>query len=80
MARESVEKMDSCETISIFVYENVRTKRFTPFWWSPEVAFWDMAYKTFRYENGKTRHRHPFQPPHQDEVDGDRSRSAHGGP
>ncbi len=63
MARESVEKMDRCETISIFVYENVLTKRFTPFWWSPEVAFWDMAYKTFRYENGKHVTDIPFSRP-----------------
>ncbi len=63
MAREATEKMDSCETISIYVYENVLTKRFTPFWWSPEVAFWDMAYKTFRYENGKHVLDKPFSRP-----------------
>ncbi|MGA6926204.1 MAG: saccharopine dehydrogenase NADP-binding domain-containing protein [Desulfosarcina sp.] len=63
MAREAVEKMDRCETISIFVYENVLTKRFTPFWWSPEVAFWDMAYKTFRYENGLHVTDKPFSRP-----------------
>ncbi|MEE4113213.1 MAG: saccharopine dehydrogenase C-terminal domain-containing protein, partial [Desulfobacteraceae bacterium] len=63
MAREAVEKMDRCETISIFVFENVLTKRFTPFWWSPEVAFWDMAYKTFRFENGKHVLDKPFSRP-----------------
>ena len=63
MAREAVEKMDRCETISIYVYENVLTKRFTPFWWSPEVAFWDMAYKTFRFENGKHVTDKPFSRP-----------------
>lgn len=63
MAREAVEKMDRCETISIFVYENVLTKRFTPFWWSPEVAFWDMAYKTFRFEDGKHVTDKPFSRP-----------------
>jgi saccharopine dehydrogenase (NAD+, L-lysine-forming) len=63
MAREAVEKMDRCETISIFVFENVLTKRFTPFWWSPEVAFWDMAYKTFRYENGQHVSDKPFSRP-----------------
>jgi len=63
MAREAVEKMDRCETISIFVFENVLTKRFTPFWWSPEVAFWDMAYKTFRFENGKHLTDKPFSRP-----------------
>lgn len=63
MARQAVEKMDRCETISIFVFENVLTKRFTPFWWSPEVAFWDMAYKTFRFENGKHVTDKPFSRP-----------------
>ena len=63
MAREATDKMDRCETISIFVFENVLTKRFTPFWWSPEVAFWDMAYKTFRYENGKHILDKPFSRP-----------------
>jgi len=63
MAREAVEKMDRCETISIFVFENVLTKRFTPFWWSPEVAFWDMAYKTFRFENGQHVTDKPFSRP-----------------
>ena len=63
MAREAVEKMDSCQNISIYVYENVLTRRFTPFWWSPEVAFWDMAYKTFRYENGVHVTDKPFSRP-----------------
>ncbi len=63
MAREAVEKMDRCETISIFVFENVLTKRFTPFWWSPEVAFWDMQYKTFRFENGQHVTDKPFSRP-----------------
>ena len=63
MAREATEKMDRCETISVFVYENVLTRRFTPFWWSPEVAFWDMAYKTFRYEDGKHIMDKPFSRP-----------------
>ncbi len=63
MAREAVDKMDRCETISIYVYENVMTKRFTPFWWSPEVAFWDMAYQTFRFENGRHVTDKPFSRP-----------------
>jgi saccharopine dehydrogenase (NAD+, L-lysine-forming) len=63
IARESTDKLETCETISIFVYENVLTKRFTPFWWSPEVAFWDMAYQTFRYENGKHVIDKPFSRP-----------------
>jgi saccharopine dehydrogenase-like NADP-dependent oxidoreductase len=63
IARESTEKMDRCESISICIYENVMTKRFMPFWWSPEVAFWDMAYKTFRFENGQHVVDQPFSRP-----------------
>jgi len=70
IARESVEKMDRCESISICIYENVMTKRFTPFWWSPEVAFWDMAYKTFRFENGKHVIDKPFSRPVRMKLEG----------
>jgi len=63
MARESVEKLDACESISICLYEGLKTKRFTPFWWSPEVAFGDMAYKTFRFENGSHLVDKPFSRP-----------------
>jgi saccharopine dehydrogenase-like NADP-dependent oxidoreductase len=63
MAREAADKMDSCDTIGIYVYEGLKTKRFTPFWWSPEVAFGDMAYKTFRYENGLHVKDKPFSRP-----------------
>ncbi len=63
IARESVDKMDTCDTIGIFVYEGVWTERFTPFWWSPEVAFGDMAFKTFRYENGAHVTDKPFSRP-----------------
>jgi saccharopine dehydrogenase-like NADP-dependent oxidoreductase len=63
IARESVDKLDACDTIGIYVFEGVWTKRFTPFWWSPEVAFSDMAYRTFRYENGKHVIDKPFSRP-----------------
>ena len=63
ITRESVDKMDTCDTIGIFVYEGVWTERFTPFWWSPEVAFGDMAFKTFRYENGAHVTDKPFSRP-----------------
>jgi saccharopine dehydrogenase (NAD+, L-lysine-forming) len=63
IARESVDKLDTCDTISICVYEGLKTERFTPFWWSPEVAFGDMAYKTFRYENGAHVTDKPFSRP-----------------
>jgi saccharopine dehydrogenase-like NADP-dependent oxidoreductase len=63
IARESVDKLDACEHIGIYVYEGVWTRRFTPFWWSPEVAFGDMAFKTFRFENGNIITDQPFSRP-----------------
>lgn len=63
MARDAVDRMDTCDTIGIYVYEGLKTRRFTPFWWSPEVAFKDMAYKTFRFENGTHVVDKPFSRP-----------------
>ena len=63
MARESVDKLDACDTIGIYVFEGVWTERFTPFWWSPEVALSDMGYQTFRYENGRHVKDKPFSRP-----------------
>ena len=63
IARESVDEMDSCDQIGIYIYEGVWARRYTPFWWSPEVAFGDMAYNTFRFENGKIIEDVPFSRP-----------------
>jgi len=63
LARESVDKMDSCDKIGIYVYDGVWAKRFTPFWWSPEVALGDMGYVTFRCEDGKIIKDIPFSRP-----------------
>ena len=63
IARESVDKMDTCDTIGIYVYEGLWTERFTPFWWSPDVALVDMGYKTFRFENGAHVTDEPFSRP-----------------
>ncbi len=63
MAREAVDKLDACDTIGIYVFEGVWTEKFTPFWWSPEVALSDMGYRTFRYENGRHVIDKPFSRP-----------------
>ena len=63
IARESADKLDTCDHIGIYVYEGVWARRFTPFWWSPEVAFGDMAFKTFRFENGNIIADEPFSRP-----------------
>lgn len=63
ITREAVEKMDSCETIQIHVYEGVWAKRFVPFWWSPEVAFQDMSDTAFCFEDGQIKETEPFSRP-----------------
>jgi saccharopine dehydrogenase-like NADP-dependent oxidoreductase len=63
LVRKSVEKVDTCDFIGIYFYDGFLTKRFIPFWWSPEVALGDMAYKTFRYENSTFVTDAPFSRP-----------------
>ena len=63
IAREAVEKVDRCDHIGIYIYEGLWANRFTPFWWSPQVAFGDMAFRTFRYENGRIITDKPFSRP-----------------
>ncbi len=63
ITRDSVELLDSCETIQIHIYEGVWAKRFLPFWWSPEVAFQDMCDPAYCYENGKLIETEPFSRP-----------------
>lgn len=63
LVRESVEKLDSCDFIGIYFYDGFLSKRFIPFWWSPEVALGDMMYKTFRYENREIVTDVPFSRP-----------------
>jgi saccharopine dehydrogenase (NAD+, L-lysine-forming) len=63
IVRESTELLDSCERIEMNVYEGVWSEQFIPFWWSPEVAFEDMAADPTRFENGKFVDTTPFANP-----------------
>lgn len=63
LVRDCVEELDSCDFIGIYFYDGFLTKRFIPFWWSPEVALSDMAYQTFRYEHGHLVTDAPFSRP-----------------
>ena len=60
ITRETTEKMDTCDTIQIHVYEGVWAKRFLPFWWSPEVALGDMSCPAYCYEDGQMKETEPF--------------------
>ena len=63
ITRETVEQMDTCETIQIHIYEGVWAKRFLPFWWSPEVAYGDMSCPAYCYEKGQIKETEPFSHP-----------------
>jgi saccharopine dehydrogenase-like NADP-dependent oxidoreductase len=63
VTREAVDKFDSVDTIAILVYEGIWTKRFVPFWWSPDTAFGDMAADPIIYRNGKFEKVAPFNNP-----------------
>jgi len=63
IVREATELVDSCDSIEMNVYEGVWSKKFIPFWWSPEVAFEDMATNPTRFENGNFVETAPFSNP-----------------
>ena len=63
VTREAVDKFDSVDTIVIYVYDGIWSKRFIPFWWSPDTAFGDMAADPVVFENGKFKHVPPFNNP-----------------
>ncbi len=60
IARQSVDQLDSCDSIEIFVYDGIWSKKFIPFWWSPETAFGDMAARPIIYDHGEFKRYSPF--------------------
>jgi len=70
LTREACDKFDSVETISIFVYDGIWSKKFIPFWWSPETAFGDMAAEPVIFENGEFKFVPPFNNPQMTEFKG----------
>jgi saccharopine dehydrogenase (NAD+, L-lysine-forming) len=63
VVRETTETLDACDSIEMNVYEGVWSKKFIPFWWSPEVAFDDMGEVPTRFVNGKFVDTEPFANP-----------------
>ena len=53
LVREVTEKFDSVDTIEMNVYEGVWSKKFIPFWWSPDVAFADMEEVPTQFKDGR---------------------------
>lgn len=63
MARKAVNELDECDTIAMYVYEGVLSKRFIPYWWSPVVALCDMEEDAYAFENGEHIRTKPFSRP-----------------
>ena len=62
-ARDAMRYLDRCDTINMYVWEGVKAKRFLPFWWSPEVAYADMADDAFPFVDGEIVASKPFELP-----------------
>jgi len=63
LTRHGVDKLDSCDRIDIFVYDEIWSKKFIPFWWSPETAFADMAAEPIAFKDGEFKRYPPFNNP-----------------
>ncbi|MCF8069668.1 MAG: saccharopine dehydrogenase NADP-binding domain-containing protein [Desulfobacterales bacterium] len=63
LTREACDKFDTVDTITIAVYDGIWSKKFIPFWWSPETAFADMAAEPVVFENSKFKRVPPFNNP-----------------
>ncbi len=70
VTREAVAKMDSVDKIEIFVYDAIWSKKFIPFWWSPQTAFGDMAARPITYRNGEFVQVKPFNNPEMTDFKG----------
>ena len=63
LAKNAADKLEKLEAITIYIYDSIWTKKFIPFWWSPETAFGDMAAEPIYYENGEYKLAEPFSDP-----------------
>ena len=61
--RDAMKYLDTCDTIYNIVWEGVESKRFQPFWWSPETAIQDMQQKPYIFEDGRIFEGEPFEDP-----------------
>ena len=63
VVREITDRFDTVDSIEMNVYEGVWSNKFVPFWWSPDVAFADMAEKPVRFIDGKHIYTRQFDNP-----------------
>ena len=61
--RDAMKYLDTCDTIYNIVWEGVESKRFQPFWWSPETAIQDVQQKPYIFEDGRIFEGEPFEDP-----------------
>ncbi|MCG8482164.1 MAG: saccharopine dehydrogenase NADP-binding domain-containing protein [Clostridia bacterium] len=62
-SRYSMRYLDTCDSITMCVFEGVKAKRFLPFWWSPVTAYGDMSEEAVAYINGELVYTEPFSDP-----------------
>ena len=62
VARHTMRYLDTCHTIKVLYHEGLRTKRFIPFWFSPESALFCMANPGWAYVDGKLIKTKPYEP------------------
>jgi len=60
LVRNAADELDVCEKVIILHYGSIKTKKFIPFWWSPEVALHDLMDERVIFENGKYKTLEPF--------------------
>jgi saccharopine dehydrogenase-like NADP-dependent oxidoreductase len=63
LARNAADKLDTVERIMIYIYDGIWTRRFIPFWWSPETAFGDMAAEPINFVDGCFETVQPYHDP-----------------
>lgn len=70
LTRDAVEQLDSCDSIEISVYDGIWSRKFIPFWWSPQTAFGDMAAEPITYKDGEFVRVKPFNNPRMENFTG----------
>ena len=63
LARNAADKLEQIERIMIYIYDGIWTRRFIPFWWSPQTAFGDMAAEPINYVDGRFEVVGPYNDP-----------------
>lgn len=63
LARNAADKLEEVDRVDVYIYDGIWTKRFQPFWWSPDTALGDMAAEAVNLVNGQLERVPPFNDP-----------------